>query len=312
MFKVYSQLLGIEISKIEGAPVWHPTAALYQIRNKGSCAPLAHFYMDNLPRPGKRGGAAAFPLIAGRKVANGYIAPVSAVVANFNPPTGNKPSLLSHDQVETLFHEFGHIMHQTLTKAPYGSISGTSVPWDFVEAPSQMLEHWTWDEKILQDLSGHYLDLSKKIPSDLVKKMMAAKDFNQANFYMRQLLLATYDMTLHTSKQPVDIHSTYRTLAKDMIDMDIPVETHFGSTFSHIASGGYHAGYYGYLWSEVFADDMHSRFESAPQKLMDANMGKRYREIILESGSTSEPQVLLRRFLGREPNNNAFMQKFKR
>jgi thimet oligopeptidase len=310
MFKIYSQLLGIEILEIPRAPVWHPSVKLYQIREKGSCSVLAHFYMDNFPRVGKRGGAAAYTLVMGQQRPQGYVAPVSAIVANYNPPTGDKPSLLSHDQVETLFHEFGHIMHQTLTKVPYGSISGTNVDWDFVEAPSQMLEHWVWDEKVLNELSGHYKDPSKKLPRAQIRKMVAAKKFNEANMYNRQVLLASYDMALHTADSDLDIHQTYRKMFRDFTGMKPNEEGHFATTFGHIV-GGYNAGYYGYLWSEVYADDMFSVFKASTKGLFDSKVGMNYRKKILEVGGTEDPLILLNKFLGRKPRADAFMEKFK-
>ncbi|MCA1481004.1 M3 family metallopeptidase, partial [Bradyrhizobium sp. NBAIM08] len=138
-----------------------------------------------------------------------YSLPVASIVANFTPPSDGKPSLLTHDEVETLFHEFGHIMHQTLTRAPYASLSGSATAQDFVEAPSQMLENWVWNKQILARISGHYLDNSKKLPDDVLNKMLEAKNFNQGYFYTRQLVLGLTDMTIHTQQGAVDVDATY-------------------------------------------------------------------------------------------------------
>lgn len=310
MFKVFSQLFKIEIEKIENAPTWHPTVDLYSIRNTGEKDPIAYFYADLESRLGKRSGAAAFSLIPGHGTPPNYIKPVSAIVADFTPATDTKPSLLRHNEVETLFHEFGHVLHQTLTKVNYASVSGTSVYWDFVEAPSQLLEHWVWDEKVLKEISGHYKDTTKKIPDELLEKMIKLRDFNQADLYMRQLLLAQFDMKVHTSKSEIDINKSYRELAKSLMNLDIPDYVQFASGFNHIVSGGYQAGYYGYLWSEVFADDLHSLFQSSKFKLMDSKLGQKYRSLILEVGGTEEPLQMMKSFLGREPSNKAFMKKF--
>lgn len=310
MFKIFSQLFAIEIEKIENAPTWHPTVDLYSIRNTGEKDPIAYFYADLESRAGKRSGAAAYPLITGHETPASYIKPVSAIVADFTPATDTKPSLLRHGEVETLFHEFGHILHQTLTKVKYASVSGTAVYWDFVEAPSQLLEHWVWDAKVLKEISGHYKDTTKKIPDELIKKMINLRNFNQADLYMRQLLLAQFDMKVHTSKSEIDINKSYQELAKSLMNLDIPDNVHLASGFNHIVSGGYQAGYYGYLWSEVFADDLHSRFVSSKFKLMDSKLGQKYRSLILEVGGTKEPMEMMKSFLGREPNNKAFMKKF--
>lgn len=306
IFDIYSRLLGVKFVVVPDAKVWAPHVNLYEIRNASDNSFVAYFFTDFVPREGKYGHAAAFTLRAGRLVNGVYRPPISSIVANFNPPTADKPSLLNHDEVETFFHEFGHIMHQTLTKAPYATLSGSSVAHDFVEAPSQMLENWVWDPAILKSLSGHYKDSSKKLPDDMVQKLIAARDFNRGVFYTRQLLFGIFDMTLHTSKKPLDPTETYKKLYGELTKIHPLPETHFPATFGHLM-GGYDAGYYGYLWSEVFAEDMFTKFEKAG--LLDPQIGLKYRHIILEKGDTVPADKLLVQFLGRRPNNKAFFKR---
>lgn len=306
MFEVYSEILGVRYEQVEGAKVWHPDVKLYKVINKSDGKLLSYFFADMIPRPGKYGHAAAFPLIMGRAKADGYSYPVSSIVSNFNPPSGSKPSLLNIDEVETLFHEFGHIMHQILTRAPFASLSGTSVAQDFVEAPSQMLENWVWDSSILNRISGHYKNTSQKLPPELLQKILAAKDFNQGYFYTRQLFLGLMDYTMHTAKGPVNSTALHDRLYKKIIGIDPVAGNHFNATFGHLM-GGYDAGYYGYLWSEVYAQDMFTVFKE--KGLLDATTGGRYRSIILEKGNMKEPLELVTEFLGRKPSTAAFYEK---
>ncbi|MCC6276833.1 MAG: Zn-dependent oligopeptidase [Oligoflexia bacterium] len=306
MFEVYSQILGVKFVEVKGADVWAPHVKLYEVRNKKDDSFVAHFFTDFVPREGKYGHAAAFTLRQGRIVNGKYQFPISSIVANFTAPSGDKPSMFSHNEVETLFHEFGHIMHQTLTQAKYATLSGSSVARDFVEAPSQMLENWVWDPSILKRLSGHYKDASKKLPDSLIKKMIAARDFNQGYFYTRQLLFGLFDYSLHTASGSLDPTALYKKLYKELTTIDPLEETHFPAGFGHLM-GGYDAGYYGYLWSEVFAQDMFTRFES--EGLLNAQVGMEYRKAILERGDSEPAGKLLAKFLGRAPNNQAFFKR---
>lgn len=307
LFEVYSTLFNVYFEEVKDASVWAPEVKLYAVREKSNKSIVSYFYTDLVPREGKYGHAAAFPLISGRVMKQGYYSqPVASIVANFTPPANGKPSLLTHDEVETLFHEFGHIMHQTLTKAPYAYLSGSSTAQDFVEAPSQMLENWVWDAKMLHNISGHYTDSSKKLPDELIAKMIAAKDFNQGYFYSRQLLLGLTDMTMHTTNQPVDVTSLFQKLHQEILHFPTVEGSHFCASFGHLM-GGYDAGYYGYLWSEVFAADMFTAFSK--NGILDEQTGLKYRRAILEKGNMQDPIELITEFLGRKPNNEAFLKK---
>jgi len=304
LFSVYADMLGVTYQEIEGAKVWAPGVKLFEIRNKSDSRLIGFFYADLYPRPGKYSHAAAFPLISGRLLSEGYYSlPVAAMVTNMTPPSANRPSLLSHDEVETLFHEFGHIMHQTLTRAPYASLSGSGVAQDFVEAPSQMLENWVWQKDILNRISGHYRDQTKKLPDELLQKMLNLKDYQQASSYTKQLLYGTFDFTIHTMDGPVDVTKTYDDLYRAIMKQE-PIEGgHFPGSFGHMM-GGYDAGYYSYLWSKVFAQDMFTLFKD--KGVTSPEVGMKYRQIILERGNMQDASVLLRDFLGREPSNKAF------
>jgi thimet oligopeptidase len=305
LFEVYSTLFGVKFVEVKGAKVWADGVHLYEIRDTATDDLRAYFYKDTIPREGKYGHAAAFSLIEGRMIGTKYSKPISAIVANFTPPANGKPSLLLHEEVETLFHEFGHVMHQTLTKSPYASLAGSSVAQDFVEAPSQMLENWVWDKEILKKISSHY-QTGKQLPDDLIAKMIAVKTFNQGFDYCRQLLFGLYDMKIHSAKGKIDVTKLYASMQKELFGYEILAGTHFPASFGHLM-GGYDAGYYGYLWSEVYAQDMFSRFEH--DGLLNSKTGGEYRKAVLESGNTRDAMELLREFLGREPNNQAFYKK---
>lgn len=307
MFQVYSQLLGVTYVEVKDAKVWSSDVKLYEIRDTAKNERIGYFYADFFPREGKYGHAAAFTLVSGRIQADGkYNEPVSSIVANFTPPADGKPSLLTHDEVETIFHEFGHIMHQTLTRAPYASLSGSSTARDFVEAPSQMLENWVWSPEILPLISGHYQDNSKKLPADMLEKMLAARDFGQGIAYTKQLLYGLFDMTIHSASGQVDVTKIYDGLYREIVGGEPIAGGHFPGTFGHMM-GGYDAGYYGYLWSEVYAQDMFSLF--AERGLLNPEIGGAYRRAILEQGSMKESIDILKEFLGREPSPEAFFKK---
>ncbi|MBI3565950.1 MAG: Zn-dependent oligopeptidase [Elusimicrobia bacterium] len=305
MLSVYQTLLGLKFREVDKPLTWHPDAKLYAVADAAGGDTIGYFYMDLFPRDGKYKHAAAFNIVVGRRLADGTRQPpVSAIVANLDKPTADRPSLLNHDEVETLFHEFGHIMHQTLTKAKYGRFAGSNTARDFVEAPSQMLQNWVWDPVVLQSLSGHYKDRSKKLPKDLLDKMIAAKNADVGLITLRQLLFGHVDMAYHGRRPPSDTTKTYRRLAADVF---VPIldGTHPQASFGHLM-GGYDAGYYGYLWSKVYAQDMFSVFQK--QGVMDPALGRRYRQEILERGSTRDEMESLKAFLGRAPSEDAFFE----
>ena len=300
LFEVYQTLLGVKFTEEPGQPVWHSSVRRFRIDRDGKL--VSRFFMDLFPREGKYTHAAAFTLISAYRLPNGeYQKPVSSIVANFTP--GN-PSLLTHSEVETLFHEFGHIMHQVLTQAAYPSFSGTGVKMDFVEAPSQMLENWTWKKDILKKISSHFEKPGETLPDALIDKMIASKNLNSGLHYLRQLAFATIDLELHSGK-PCDSTELYARRMKEILGIPIQEGSMPQASFGHLM-GGYDSGYYSYLWSEVFAKDMFTRFEK--EGLLNPTTGADYVKWILEPGGEKPPMDLISGFLGRKPNSDAFLK----
>ena len=262
MFDVYQRLVGVTFVPRDdaAADAWHPDARPFDIVDNAGGETLARFYMDLHPRPGKFGHAAAFTLRGGRDLAGGgYQRPVSAIVANFTKPTESSPSLLRHTEVVTLFHEFGHILHQTLTRARFTRFSGTRVERDFVEAPSQMLEHWCWERGVLAGFSRHW-QTGDPLPADLIDRLIAAKYVSSGIATLRQVYFARLDLAYHGPGASKDTDAIAREL-HPITGFAFPPDTHFQAGFGHLF--GYDAGYYGYLWSRVYGDDMFTRFEGS-------------------------------------------------
>lgn len=304
LFMVTQELLGIRYEVVPDAPRWHEDVQAFDIFDEGGKESFARFYMDLHPRPNKFGHAAAFTLRSGRELPDGsYQHPISAIVANFTKPSADAPSLLTHKEVETFFHEFGHILHQTLTKARFLEFSGTSTERDFVEAPSQMLEHWVWDREVLQRFARHH-QTGAVLPDELIDAMVRAKRVSSGIKELRQMFFARLDYTLHSPGFDGDSTAAVARLYS-ITAFPYPEGTHFQAGFGHLF--GYDAGYYGYLWSRVFGDDMFTRFERAG--VLDPQTGREYRRAILERGGTVDGDELVRSFLGREPNMDAFLRE---
>lgn len=304
MFEVYERLFDVKFAELKDAKTWAKGVHLYEVRDAGSKRLLARFYMDFYPREGKYGHAAEFTLSQGHATRNGYRIPWASLVMNFQPPKDGQPAFLSLNEVDTLFHEFGHVMHESLTTARYASQAGTSTARDFVEAPSQMLEHWVYQPEVLAMISRDPKDASKGMPAELAKKIVAARKYNAGVHYSRQLFLGTFDATIHTAEK-IDADKTAKELWLQVMAFPEDPGAHFAGTFGHMM-GGYDGGYYGYLWSEVFAADMFTKFQE--NGILDPKTGRAYRDIILAKGRTVEPQELLKQFLGREPSEEAFLR----
>jgi thimet oligopeptidase len=303
LFDTMQTLLGVRFAPVEPANAWHPDVKLFRILDAQTSREMAHFFMDLFPRPNKYGHAAAFTLVGGRQLPDGSCqAPVSAIVANFTKPSVDQPSLLRHTEVVTLFHEFGHILHQTLTSAQHLRFSGTRTERDFVEAPSQMLEHWVWRPEVLAGFSRH-VETGEPLPQRLLDAMIAAKNLDSGVFTMRQLYFAELDMAYHGGGSDKDT-TAIATELHSISGFAAPEKTYWQAGFGHLF--GYDAGYYGYKWSEVFADDMFTRFEVAGP--LNGELGLEYRHTVLERGGAVDGDVLVRDFLGREPNNEAFLK----
>jgi thimet oligopeptidase len=304
MFELTSEMFGIEFKEIADFYTWHDDVKFYAIAEAGTGEEIARFYLDLFPREGKYGHAAEFPLIRSRVLEDGtYQNPTCAMVANFTKPTKDQPSLLQHGEVETLFHEFGHVLHQNLGRTELARFSGTSTERDFVEAPSQIMEHWIWRPDVLKRFARHY-ETGEPIPTELVEQLVAARLLNKAMWQLRQMAYGWWDQELHGGPDR-DIDSIYEEGTK--ITLLPPHEGTFAlASFGHLM-GGYDASYYGYMWAEVFGDDMFSRFED--EGVTNPDVGMAYRKEVLAKGGTLDADEMLVNFLGREPNQEAFLKK---
>jgi Zn-dependent oligopeptidase len=304
MFELTSEMFGIEFREITDFDTWHEDAKFYAIDDAGTGEEIATFYLDLFPREGKYGHAAEFPLIRSRLLEDGtYQNPVCAMVANFTKPTKDQPSLLQHGEVETLFHEFGHVLHQNLGRTELARFSGTSTERDFVEAPSQIMEHWIWRSDVLKRFARHH-ETGEPIPTGLVEQLVAARLLNKAMWQLRQMCYGWWDQQLHGAPNR-DIDTIYEEGSK--ITLLPPHEGTFAlASFGHLM-GGYDASYYGYMWAEVFGDDMFSRFEE--EGVTNPEVGMSYRNEVLAKGGTLDADEMLLSFLGREPNREAFLKK---
>ena len=310
MFRIYQRIFGLQFARVTAPYQWVDDLQLWAVSDASSGEPLGFFYLDLFPREGKYHHFAVFPLISGHRTANGdHQRPVVAMVCNFTPPAEGKPSLLDHGSVETLFHEFGHVMHELLTRATFARFAGANVPRDFVEAPSQMLENWVWDRRVLDSFAADYRDSSRKIPSDILDQLKAAKYATYACHYRRQLSFGLMDLMLHTritGQNPGEALP----LANQVLSatfLPVPADTDFICYFGHFT--GYDAGYYGYAWADAIAADMATVFEKAPDGYFDAAVGRRMRTEIYATGDSRDVNVSIEKFLGRPRSLEPFLKK---
>jgi len=310
MFSIYEEIFGLKIEAVEPGYKWVDDLRLYAISDSNSGDPLGLIYMDLYPREDKYGHFAQFGVTTGKLLRDGiYQRPVVALIVNFPPATEDKPSLLKHGEVETLFHEFGHALHTVLTQTKYASFSGTSVPRDFVEAPSQMLENWVWDKDVLDRFAVDYRDPGKKIPRDTLDRMDQARLATIGTWYRRQLSFGMLDLKLHMSTDETDFDDFVKVSNDIMAEVYLapPEDTAFVASFGHLG-GGYDAGYYGYAWAEAISADLVSVFKKSPGGLMDKAVGKRLRDEIYARGGSREIDESINAFLGRERSLDPFFE----
>jgi thimet oligopeptidase len=310
MFKIYQRIFGLKFERVEAPYKWIGDLQLYTVTDAKTGEPMGLFYLDMFPRDGKYNHFAEFGIIEGKLLPDGkYQRPVCALVCNFPPPQPDKPSLLSHDEVETVFHEFGHAMHTILTRAKYSRFSGTSVPQDFVEAPSQMLENWPWDKKVLDSFAADYRDPKKKIPADVLAQLKTARFATYATYYRRQLSFGLMDLTLHTQIHATNADDVLPLSNKVLSDVSFPVppDTAFVAYFGHII--GYGAGYYGYAWADAIAADMATVFEQSPDGFFDKTTGLRMRNEIYAVGDSRDINISIEKFLGRPRSLEPFLKR---
>lgn len=314
---LYEKVLRLKFFKVpvNERQAWHEDVQQFHVWDATKAGEpsdfLGWFYLDLHPRAGKYGHAANFNLSPGfTDEAGERVRPVTALVCNFSKPTATKPSLLKHDEVVTLFHEMGHGIHNLVSKTRYARFHGTSVERDFVEAPSQMLEFWPWNKAQLKELSSHF-ETKKDLPDDLIDSLVKSKHVNDGMAYMRQNFLASFDLSIHrrskVEAESLDIESHYNKLRSEYCyDSTGSFKTHQYSAFGHLM-GGYDAGYYGYLWSEVFAADMYyTKFKADP---LNSDAGYLYKTLVIGPGGSRDATESLKEFLGREPNNEAFLEE---
>ncbi|HEV2212033.1 MAG TPA: M3 family metallopeptidase, partial [Gammaproteobacteria bacterium] len=308
LFLVMQKLYGIRFSEVPDAEVWHPDVRLYALHDESGTL-RGHLYTDLYTRSGKRGGAWMDETLGRRPTVKGLQTPVAFLNCNFPPPLKERPSLLTHDDVVTLFHELGHCLHHLLTRVDYLSVGGINgVAWDAVELPSQFHENFAWTREGLALVSGHY-ETGAPLPEELYQKMQGARHFHSGLFLLRQLEFALFDFRLHMQKEGIDADLVQRIL--DAVRREVAVVTppawnRFAHGFSHIFSGGYAAGYYSYLWAEVLAADAYAAFEEAG--VFDRATGERFMASILEQGGSRKAMELFVEFRGREPTLDAFLR----
>ncbi len=307
LFSTYERIFGLRFEPVQPPQKWVNDLTLHMVLDAKTGEPLGLFYLDLFPRPGKYNHFAQFDVVGGKQLRDGrYVRPVAALVCNFTPPTDDAPSLLSHDEVETFFHEFGHAMHTILTRARYARFAGTNVPRDFVEAPSQMLERWVWDADVLNTFAADWRDPSKKIDPALIARMDEARKATIATFYRRQLAFALADLRLHDAGRYKDSRKIVNdTLAE--IFLPAPEGTNFAAYWGHMS--GYDAGYYGYAWADAISADLATAFRSAPKRFFDEETGMRLRREIYEVGGSRDVEESIRAFLGRDWTLDAFLEE---
>jgi oligopeptidase A len=301
MFAVVERLYGIRIQKIEGVDVWHPDVRFYEIRDRANQL-RGQFYLDLYARPKKRGGAWMDDCATRFFSDTMDQIPVAYLTCNFSPPIGEQPALFTHDEVQTLFHEFGHGLHHMLTQIDYPAVAGINgVAWDAVELPSQFMENWCWEKEALDLISGH-VETGESIPDDLYQRMKGAKNFQSAMQMVRQLEFALFDFRIHQEYNPELGGRIYEILeqVRQQVSVIIPPSwNRFPHGFSHIFAGGYAAGYYSYKWAEVLSADAFSRFED--QGIFNPEAGQSFLHEILEQGGSKDAMELFIAFRGREP-----------
>jgi oligopeptidase A len=309
MFDIFGRVFGIEMQEDPGVPGWDPAVKYYSVTDSASGKLLGGFYSDWFPRENKRGGAWMDSLITGNPAAGKPH--LGLICGNLTPPVEDTPSLLTHREVETIFHEFGHLLHHTLSLVPVRTLAGTNVPWDFVELPSQIMENWCQDQEALNLFARHY-QTGAPIPDELFNKMTRARTFRGANAQMRQLGFSLVDLKLHRefdAQGGADVMAYAREILVEFAAAPLPADYGMIASFTHLFASqvAYGSGYYSYKWAEVLDADAFTRFKR--EGIFNTQTGADFRRHILERGDSEDPAALYRSFMGRDPDANALLER---
>ncbi|KAI9505249.1 zinc metalloendopeptidase [Coemansia spiralis] len=308
ILNIYQKMLGLRIVKVDSPSVWHPGVKLYEVWEANEDKFVGHFYLDLYPREGKYSGAAMFTIRSGFTKADGSREyPIASMVANFPKPTPSNPTLFSHGNVRTFMHEMGHVFHDLCAVTKWSRFHGTSTEWDFVEAPSQMLENWCWQPSVLRQISSHH-KTGEPLPDRIIETIIKCKNDNSLLGDLNTVFYSLFDMAIHNSTDEVDVNKTYNEMKKEIYHSN-----YGGASVCPVARlghmvGGYDACYYSYLWSRVYSADMFAtRF--LKEGIDNVQTGMDYRREILQPGGSRDAMVSLERFLGRKPNSDAFFKQ---
>jgi oligopeptidase A len=307
MFEIFGRVFGIRVAEEKGVPAWDPEVKSYAIQDQPTGQKLGSFYADWYPRENKRGGAWMDSILTGNP-AEGR-PHLGLICGNLTPPVGGKPALLTHREAETIFHEFGHLLHHLLSRVAVRSLAGTSVAWDFVELPSQIMENWCWERESL-DLFARHWETDEPIPDELFRKMKRAKTFRAANAQMRQLGFGFVDLALHRNWDgKSDVLRYGREILANFSAAPLPEDYAMITGFTHLFASpvGYGAGYYSYKWAEVLDADAFTRFRK--EGVFSESTGRDFREKVLARGDSEDPALLYRSFMGRDPDPNALLER---
>ena len=308
LFAVVERLYGIKVLPAEGADLWHPEVRFYDVRDADGEL-RAHFYLDLYARAKKRGGAWMDEYRGRRRTVRGLQTPVAFVTCNFTPPVGDRAALFTHDEVLTLFHEFGHALHHMLTTVECYDVAGINgVEWDAVELPSQFMENWCWEREALDLISGHF-ETAEPLPEPLYQRMLEARNFQSAMMMVRQLEFALFDFRLHAEYDPnqgARVLEIWHQVREQVAVVPVPAFNRFPNAFSHIFAGGYAAGYYSYKWAELLSADAFSRFEE--EGIFNRGTGQDFLHAVLEVGGSRDAMQNFVAFRGREPDVGALLR----
>ena len=307
MFKIFGGIFGLTFEQAD-LPVWHPDVQTWIIKDAATGQTISYFYMDLYPRDGKYTHAATWSFVDRFQLPDGqYQIPSVVIAANFSPAANGVPALLGHGEVETLFHEFGHVLQMSLATSKYASLTGDNVAWDYIETHSQLLENWAWQPQVLKKISSHY-KTGQQIPDELINSMVQARHAGEATAFLRQNFLGQFDLEAHAKNRRVNTTKLYAKMMRDITGIEMTKGTYPQASFGHIMSltDPYDVGYYVYAWSLVIAQDIFSQFEE--QGLFNKELGAKLRTYIYTPGTVYDENEMVEKFLGRPYNNRAFLK----